>query len=122
MKYLILLISFFYFDAFAIEPHEKLKNKNLEKKAIEISKQLRCLVCQNEDIHNSNADIAKDLRMLVRKKLLAGENKKEILNYVHARYGDFVLFSPPFKFQNLGLWLMPLGFFIVLAFYFFRKN
>ena len=122
MKYFIFLLSFFYFDSFAIEPYEKLKDENLEKVAIDISKQLRCLVCQNEDIHNSNADIAKDLRMLVRKKLLAGQTKKEILNYVHDRYGDFVLFSPPFKFQNLGLWIMPLGFFIVLTFYFFRKN
>ena len=69
MKYLLILLSFFYLNVLAIEPNEILKDKDLEKIAIEISKELRCLVCQNEDIHNSNADIAKDLRVLVRKKL-----------------------------------------------------
>ena len=122
MKYLLILLSFFYLNVLAIEPNEILKDKDLEKIAIEISKELRCLVCQNEDIHNSNADIAKDLSVLVSKKLESGESKKEILKYVHDRYGDFVLFSPPFKFQNIGLWIIPLLFFLLMTFFFFRKS
>ena len=122
MKYLLILLSFFYLNVLAIEPNEILKDKDLEKIAIEISQELRCLVCQNEDIHNSNADIAKDLRVLVRKKLESGESKKEILKYVHDRYGDFVLFSPPLKFQNIGLWVIPFLFFLLMTFFFFRKS
>ena len=77
-----------------------MQNKELEKVAREIGKSLRCLVCQNEDIENSNADIAKDLRLLVRKKLSEGESKTEIISFVHSRYGDFVLFSPPVKIRH----------------------
>ena len=65
----------------------------LEKIAREIGKELRCLVCQNEDIQNSNADIAKDLRKIVRKKLSEGETKEQIITFIHSKYGDFVLFA-----------------------------
>ena len=80
MKFLFLTLLFFYSTekVKSVEPNEILENKQLEKVAREIGKNLRCLVCQNEDIENSNADIAKDLRLLVRKKLLEGESKKEI--------------------------------------------
>ena len=115
MKYLLIFLSFLYLNVLAIEPNEILEDRDLEKIAIEISKELRCLVCQN-------ADIAKDLRILVRKKLESGESKKDILKYVHDRYGDFVLFSPPFKFQNIGLWIIPLLFFLLMTFFFFRKS
>ena len=77
---------------------------------------------ENEDIENSNADIAKDLRLLVRKKLTEGESKKEIISFVHSRYGDFVLFSPPFRYDTLGLWIFPLIFFIYLSYLFFRSK
>ena len=95
---------------------------SLKKVAREIGKNLRCLVCQNEDIENSNADIAKDLRLLVRKKLLEGESKKEIIDFVHSRYGDFVLFSPPLRFDTLALWILPLVFFLFLLYLFFRRK
>tara|TARA_B100000073_G_C23645621_1_gene538409 strand:+ start:543 stop:920 length:378 start_codon:yes stop_codon:yes gene_type:complete len=124
MKFLFLTLLFFYsFEKVkSVEPNEILENKQLEKVAREIGKNLRCLVCQNEDIENSNADIAKDLRLLVRKKLLEGESKKEIIDFVHSRYGDFVLFSPPLRFDTLALWILPLVFFLFLLYLFFRRK
>ena len=104
------------------EPDEILKNPELERSARDIAKKLRCLVCQNEDIENSNADVARDLRVLIRKKLSEGKSPKEIIDYVHSRYGDFVLFSPPLRYDTLALWLIPLAFFIYLSILFFRKN
>ena len=124
MKFLFLTLLFFYSagKVKSVEPNEILENKQLEKVAREIGKNLRCLVCQNEDIENSNADIAKDLRLLVRKKLLEGESKKEIIDFVHSRYGDFVLFSPPLRFDTLALWILPLVFFLFLLYLFFRRK
>ena len=94
----------------------------LENVARIIGKELRCLVCQNEDIENSNADIAKDLRILVRKMLSEGKTKDEIISYVHSRYGDFVLFNPPVRFDTSLLWLLPIIFLIFLCYTFFRKK
>lgn len=109
-------------EANAIEPNEILENKELEVQARIIGKELRCLVCQNEDIQNSNADIAKDLRKIVRLKLTEGQSKEEIIEFIHSKYGDFVLLSPPLRFDTAGLWLLPISFFIFLTFYFFRKR
>ena len=120
MKFLITIFLFFLVkESISVEPDEILENKELEKVAREIGKSLRCLVCQNEDIENSNADIAKDLRLLVRKKLSEGESKTEIISFVHSRYGDFVLFSPPLRYDTLGLWILPLLFFLFLSYLFF---
>ena len=102
--------------------NEIIKDKEWEAQASEIGKELSCLVCQNEDIQNSNADIAKDLRKIVRIKLEKGESKEEIMDFIHSKYGDFVLFSPPLRFDTAGLWLFPISFFILLTFYFFRKR
>ena len=123
MKFLVIisfLLNFQYIEA--VEPDEILKNKELEEVARQIGKNLRCLVCQNEDIENSNADIAKDLRLLVRKKLKEGESKKDIISFVHSRYGDFVLFSPPMRYDTLALWVLPLVFFLFLTYLFFRRK
>lgn len=106
----------------SVEPDEILSDSNLEKRAKIIGEQLRCLVCQNEDIQNSNADVAKDLRKLVRKLLNEGKTNKDIITYVHQRYGDFVLFSPPVRLDTIALWLTPLVFIFVLFFIFFRKR
>ena len=100
----IFVINIILSEAVAIEPNEILKNKELEAQAREIGKELRCLVCQNEDIQNSNADIAKDLRKIVRIKLEKGESKEEIIDFIHSKYGDFVLFSPPLRFDTVGVW------------------
>ena len=122
MRLLTLILILFSTNLMCVEPDEILDNPNLEKRAKQIGQQLRCLVCQNEDIQNSNADIAKDLRKIVRIKLEKGESKEEIMNFIHAKYGDFVLFSPPLRFDTAGLWLLPISFFILLTFYFFRKR
>ena len=122
MKVFFLSTLLICFKLFAVEPDEILEDIYLEKIAKEIGSELRCLVCQNEDIQNSNADIAKDLRLLVRQKLSEGKSKDEIINYVHSRYGDFVLFSPPVRPDTIGLWILPILFFLILLFFFFRKK
>tara|TARA_B100000886_G_C20408136_1_gene485750 strand:+ start:776 stop:1147 length:372 start_codon:yes stop_codon:yes gene_type:complete len=123
MKFFIFILIFLFFESpIAVEPNEKLQNKELEDIAKKIGKKLRCMICQNEDIESSNADVAKDLRVLIRNRLVEGETEKEIIKYVHSRYGDYVLFSPPLKISTLGLWLIPLFFTIVLSYVFYRKK
>ena len=122
MRLLTLILIFFSTNLMCVEPDEILDNPNLEQRAKQIGQQLRCLVCQNEDIQNSNADIAKDLRILVRKLLVQNKSDKEIIKFVHERYGDFVLFSPPVRSDTIGLWLLPAGFFILMIVFFFRRQ
>ena len=122
MRLLTLILIFFSTNLMCVEPDEILDNPNLEQRAKQIGQQLRCLICQNEDIQNSNADIAKDLRILVRKLLVQNKSDKEIIKFVHERYGDFVLFSPPLRLDTMGLWLLPAGFFILMIFFFFRRQ
>jgi cytochrome c-type biogenesis protein CcmH len=93
--------------ATAVEPGEILKDPVLEGRARDISRELRCLVCQNQSIDDSNADLARDLRVLVRERLTAGDSNPQVFDYVVARYGDFVLLSPPLKSSTLILWGAP---------------
>lgn len=95
--------------AFAVEPGEILADKALEQRARKLSAELRCLVCQNQSIDDSNAPLAKDLRVLVRERLVAGESDTAVMDYIVARYGDFVLLKPPVNRQTLLLWLAPLA-------------
>lgn len=95
------------FAAAAVEPDEMLDDPVLEVRAREISKDLRCVVCQNQDIDSSNAGVARDLRLLVRERLVAGDTNQEVLDFVQARYGDYVLLKPPFKPSTYALWLAP---------------
>lgn len=90
--------------AIAVEPHEILKDMALESRAREISKVLRCLVCQNQSIDDSNAGLARDLRLVVRERLTAGDSNDAVIEFVTARYGDFVLLRPPFKPSTYLLW------------------
>jgi cytochrome c-type biogenesis protein CcmH len=122
MKKIFIVIFFFYSHVQSVEPDEILADQKLENIARLIGKELRCLVCQNEDIQNSNADIAKDLRILVRKMLSEGKNKNEIISFIHSRYGDFVLFNPPLRFDTSLLWFLPIIFLILLCYIFFRKK
>ena len=111
--------------ALAVNPKEMLNDPLLEARAREISKGLRCVVCQNQSIDDSDASLARDLRIVVRDRLLAGDSDKEVTNYVVSRYGDFVLLKPPFKAATLVLWLGPLIFCLLalLALYtFFRRQ
>ena len=94
--------------ALAVEPQEVLSDKALEARARGLSAKLRCLVCQNQSIDDSNAPLAKDLRLVVRERLTKGESDEAVLSYVVARYGEFVLLTPPFKVSTLLLWIAPL--------------
>lgn len=103
----------------ALEPSEELENPALEARAEAIGRELRCLVCQNESIEESNAPLAHDLRLLIRQHLVAGESNNEVVDFVVARYGIFVLLDPPFRPVTYLLWLGPpallLGAGLVLA-------
>ncbi len=91
--------------AFAVQPDEMLSDPALEARARAISQNLRCPVCQGEDIDDSNAPISRDLRLAVRERLQAGDSDAQVVDYVVARYGEFVLFQPRAEGANLILWL-----------------
>jgi cytochrome c-type biogenesis protein CcmH len=93
--------------ASAVQPDEVLKDPALEKRAREISAGLRCLVCQNQSIDDSDAQLAKDLRLLVRERLVAGDTNREVESFLVQRYGEFVLLKPTFGTHTLLLWLTP---------------
>ena len=93
--------------AFAVLPHEQLKDPALEARARAISKELRCVVCQNQTIDESDAALAADLRMIVRERLVAGDSDEEVKAWIVARYGDYVLMRPPFRGETALLWLGP---------------
>ncbi len=93
--------------AHAVEPSERLADPALEARARTLSKELRCLVCQNQSIDESNADLAHDLRVLLRQRLVAGDTDQQVLDYLAARYGVFVLLDPPFEAATYLLWLTP---------------
>lgn len=98
--------------AHAVEPDEILTDPVLELRAREISKDLRCLVCQNQSIDESHAPLARDLRIIVRERLVAGDSDDEVVHFVVARYGDFVLLNPPFKPITYILWIGPAAIFL----------
>jgi cytochrome c-type biogenesis protein CcmH len=91
----------------AIEPQEQLTDPALEARARTLGQELRCLVCQNESIDDSNADLARDLRTIVRERLTAGDSDQQVLGFVTARYGDYVLLRPPVRGGTLVLWFGP---------------
>ena len=110
--------------AFAVTPEEILGDPKLEARARALSKQLRCLVCQNQSIDDSDANLARDLRIEVRRQITAGRSDEIIIDQIRQKYGDYVLFNPPLDRGTVFLWLAPIGFFglavliIVLA----RRN
>jgi len=91
----------------AVRPDEMLKDPALEARARHLSEELRCMVCQNQSIDDSEAPLAHDLRVLVRQRLEAGDTDRQVLDYLVSRYGDFVLLKPPFKADTLLLWGLP---------------
>lgn len=93
--------------ALAMEPEERLADPALEERARDLSKGLRCVVCQNQSIDDSNAELAQDLRRLVRERLAEGDSDDEVIEYVVARYGDYVLLKPPMSTRTLLLWFGP---------------
>jgi cytochrome c-type biogenesis protein CcmH len=92
----------------AVQPDEMLQDAKLEARARDLSAGLRCLVCQNQSIDDSNAPLARDLRVLVRERLQAGESDAQVTAYIVERYGEYVLLKPPFRWNTMLLWLMPL--------------
>lgn len=112
--------------AWSVEPDEVLADPALEARARELSKVLRCLVCQNQSIDDSNAGLARDLRILVRQRLTAGDSNDEVFAYLKARYGDFVLLEPPVRPGTYLLWFGPLIMVLLggagVGFYFFRRH
>ena len=121
----LLLVIFTPLASYSVEPSEVLDDPILEELARDISKDLRCLVCQNESIDESSATLAKDLRILVRERLLAGDNKDSVLKFIVDRYGEFVLLNPSSNGSNLILWLSgPLMLLIalIISFSFIKAN
>ncbi len=93
--------------AFAVTPDEMLKDPALEARARALSGELRCMVCQNQSIDDSEAPLAKDLRVLVRERLTQGDSDRQVMDYLVARYGNFVLLKPPLEWRTLLLWGLP---------------
>jgi len=105
MRRLILALCVIAAPAWAVQPDEVLDDPALEERARDISAGLRCLVCRNESIDESNAELARDLRLLVRERLVAGDTNEEVVDYVVDRYGEYVLLNPTADGANLLLWL-----------------
>jgi cytochrome c-type biogenesis protein CcmH len=126
MRALLLVLSLLLaVPAFAVEPSEMLDDPALEQRARDLSAVIRCVVCQNESIDSSNAEIAHELRVLVRERLVAGDSDQEVLDYLVARYGDFVLLRPPMKPSTYLLWFGPFAILligVVAVFVYFRRQ
>lgn len=119
---LVLLLALLFAGAAqAVKPDEVLADPALEARARALSEGLRCMVCQNQSIDESDADLARDLRILVRQRLVAGDTDQQVMDYVVSRYGEFVLLKPRFNLRNALLWGTPIvlllvgGTFILLA-------
>jgi cytochrome c-type biogenesis protein CcmH len=106
-----LFAAFFFLaaitPALAVQPDEMLKDPALEARARELSRELRCMVCQNQSIDDSEAPLARDLRVLVRERIVKGDSNKQVLDFLVSRYGEFVLLKPRFETQTLLLWVLP---------------
>ena len=116
------MIQLFLNNSYAVEPEEFLQNPKQEMTARDISKNIRCLVCQNQSIDDSAAPLAKDLRALIRIKVQENDTDEEIYKFLTDRYGDFILLKPPFKISTFLLWSLPFVFFIIGIFILFLHN
>ncbi len=121
LAFLALTLALPVMSVQAVEPDEILKDPVLESRARAISLELRCLVCQNQSIDDSNAPLAKDLRVLVRDRLTSGETDEEVIDFIVARYGEFVLLRPRFAPHTLLLWIAPPLLFLIGIFVMFRS-
>ena len=126
--YITLIVSLFVLIkpeySYAVDPEEFLTDSKQELRARHISKNIRCMICQNQSIDESSSPLAKDLRTLIRKKITEGSTDKEIYNFLTSRYGDFILLNPPLKKSTFFLWLFPLIMFIlgIVVFYKYYKK
>ena len=104
----VILMQWASTGARAVQPDEVLNNPVLERQAREISAELRCLVCQNQSIDDSDAPLARDLRLIVRERLQAGDSRRDVIDFVVARYGEFILLRPRLSAKTYVLWIAPL--------------
>ena len=118
----ILIAQFLLSNSYGVEPDEILQNPEQELRARNVSKNIRCMVCQNQSIDESDAPLAKDLRILIRNQIKDGKNDVEIYKFLTDRYGDFILLKPAFKLNTLLLWLLPFIFVLVGIFIVFFHN
>ena len=119
MRRVMLVLACLWFavgSGFALQPDEVLGDSELEARARAISADIRCLVCQNQSIDDSDAPLARDLRLLVRERLVAGDSNAEVVDYLVDRYGEFVLLQPRFGVHTLVLWLGPFAILALAAF------
>ena len=117
-----IMIQFVSKTSYSVEPEEFLQNPKQEIRARDISKNIRCLVCQNQSIDDSSAPLAKDLRALIRIKVQENDSDEEIYKFLTDRYGDFILLKPPFKISTFLLWSLPFVFVIIGIFILFVHN
>jgi cytochrome c-type biogenesis protein CcmH len=104
---IMLIAALLATPAVAVQPDEVLPDPKLEERARNLSRELRCMVCQNQSIDDSDAPLARDLRLLVRERLKAGDSDQQVLDFLTARYGDFVLLNPPMNAKTFLLWVLP---------------
>ena len=116
------ITQFFSNISYTVEPDEILQNQEHELRARNISKNIRCMICQNQSIDESNASLAKDLRILIRNKIKEGSSDKEIYKFLTDRYGDFILLKPQFDLNTLVLWFLPFIFLVLGAYIVFYHN
>ncbi len=109
-------------NSYAVEPEEFLKDQKQELRARDISKNVRCLVCQNQSIDESSASLAKNLQIIIRNKITEGFTDKEIYKFLTDRYGDFILLKPPLKVSTVILWALPFILFFIALFVLYRHN
>ena len=119
---IFVMIQFISKNSYSVEPEEFLQNPKQEMRARNISKNIRCLVCQNQSIDDSSAPLAKDLRTLIRIKVQENDTDEEIYKFLTDRYGDFILLKPPFKISTFLLWSLPFVFVIIGIFILFVHN
>ena len=120
--FIFLLNQVYLNNSFAVEPNEILKDQGQEERARKISKNIRCLVCQNQSIDDSESELAKDLRILIRDQIKNEKKDDEIYDFLTDRYGDFILLKPPLKLSTLMLWFLPFIFFLIGIFILFFHN
>lgn len=119
-NFLLISIYLFTYPVLAISPGEAFKDEALEARARSLSMELRCMVCQNQSIDDSDAPLAKDLRMLIREQIKAGKTDDEIIVFIEDRYGEFALLKPRFDIKNAPLWALP--FLLILAGIFLMRS
>lgn len=121
MNFLKIFLAFFIY-IYVTSSYPNQNNINSEKRFIELSSELRCLVCQNQSLLESDSDLANDLKEIIYEKINEGQSNNQIKNFLVQRYGEFILFKPLFNMANLLLWVTPLISFILIAFIAIRKT